>query len=112
MAGLFRRVVGKMFSSRQAPVRATTQAAHVRDRTYGGSTKDMARAFGVTERTVQRWIKGDRVPATTTEKERAKAHKSKKPVPVKPGDRLATEAAAAQVTDRGRERRAKQYEQQ
>lgn len=90
MAGMFRRIVGSLFPSRQAPARATTQAAHVREKTYGGSTKNMARAFGVTERTVQRWIKGTRAP---------KGKDAKK---------LETAAAAAQVTPRGRERKAKQ----
>jgi DNA-binding transcriptional regulator YiaG len=94
MAGLFRRIVGKVFPSRQAPARATTQAAHVREKQFGGKTKDMARAFGVTERTVQRWIKGTRTP---------KGEDAKK---------LETAAAAAQVTDRGRERRAKQMEKE
>ncbi|MFF3617554.1 helix-turn-helix domain-containing protein [Streptomyces sp. NPDC002580] len=94
MAGLFRRIVGKVFPSRQAPARATTQASHVREKQYGGSTKEMARAFGVTERTVQRWIKGTRTP---------KGEDAKK---------LETAAAAAQVTDRGRERRAKQMEKE
>src|SRR4051812_16071867 len=56
------RFMGRLFPSRQAPVRATTQAKQVRDKQYGGSTKDMARALGVTERTVQRWVKGDRTP--------------------------------------------------
>lgn len=90
MAGLFRRIVGSLFPSRQAPARTTTQAAHVRERQFGGSTKNMARAFGVTERTVQRWIKGTRAP---------KGEAARK---------LETAAAAAQVTERGRERRAKQ----
>lgn len=94
MAGLFRRIVGSLFPSRQAPARTTTQAAHVREKTYGGSTKDMARAFGVTERTVQRWVKGTRSP---------KGDDAKK---------LETAAAAAQVTDKGRERRAKQMERE
>lgn len=120
--GLFRRVAEKLFSSRKAPARTTTQAAQVRDRQYGGSTKDMARAFGVTQRTVERWIKGDRTPPTTTAKDREKYRKAvekaraeNKPEPVfkaKPGDRLETEAAAVQVTDRGRERKAKQLERQ
>lgn len=92
--GLFRRVAEKLFSSRKAPARTTTQAAQVRDRKYGGSTKDMARAFGVKERTVQRWVKGDRAPRG------------------KDAAKLETEAAAVQVTDRGRERKAKQLERQ
>jgi DNA-binding transcriptional regulator YiaG len=94
MAGLFRRIVGKVFPSRQAPARPTTQAAHVREKQFGGKTKDMARHFGVTERTVQRWIKGTRTP---------KGDDAKK---------LETAAAAAQITDRGRERRAKQMEKE
>lgn len=90
--GLFRRVAEKLFSSRQAPARATTQAAQVRDRQYGGSTKAMAAAFGVKERTVQRWMKGDRTPKG------------------KDAAKLETEAARVQVTDRGRERKARQIE--
>lgn len=90
--GVFRRITEKLFPSRQAPARTTTQASHVREKTYGGSTKDMARAFGVTERTVQRWVKGTRTPKG------------------KDAEKLETAAAAAQVTDRGRERRAKQME--
>ncbi|WP_371634510.1 helix-turn-helix domain-containing protein [Streptomyces sp. NBC_01259] len=91
MAGLFKRIASKMFTSKSAPVRPTTQAAHVRERKYNGSTKDMAAAFGVKERTVQRWLKGDRTPKG------------------KDASRLETEAAAVQVTDKGRERKAKAY---
>lgn len=122
MAGLFRRIVGKMFPSRQAPARPTTQAAQVLERKFGGSTKDMARAYGVTPRAVQRWLKGDRTPEKITAKDREKfqkavdkARRAGKPEPVmkpKPGDRLEGDAAAVQVTDRGRERRAKQMEKE
>jgi transcriptional regulator with XRE-family HTH domain len=85
-------MLGKLFPSRPAPVKATTQAKQVRDRQFGGSTKEMARQFGVSQRTVERWVKGDRTP-------RGK-------------DAAALEAAAAKVqtTERGRERRVKQYE--
>jgi DNA-binding transcriptional regulator YiaG len=93
MANLFRRVADKLFPSRQAPARTTTQAAQVRDRQYGGSTKDMARDLGVTERTIQRWIKGDRKPRG------------------KDAEKLETAAAKVQTTERGRERRARQVEQ-
>ncbi|MFB7484835.1 helix-turn-helix domain-containing protein [Streptomyces anulatus] len=94
MAGLFKRIASKLFTSKSAPVRPTTQAAHVRERQYGGSTKAMAEAFGVKERTVQRWLKGDRTP------------KGKDAV------KLEAAAAAVQVTEKGRERRAKAYEKE
>ena len=93
MAGLFRRVADKVFPSRKAPARTTTQASHVRDRAYGGSSKAMAQALGVSERTVQRWIKGDRTPRG------------------KDAEKLEAAAASVQTTERGRERRAKQVEQ-
>ncbi|MEE1931469.1 hypothetical protein V1J52_25455 [Streptomyces sp. TRM 70351] len=89
MSNLFVRAKNALFRSRKAPARATTQAVHVRDRKYGGSTKAMAAAYGVSPRTVARWIDGSRAP-------------------VKHADRLRDEAAAVQVTGRGRERRAKQ----
>lgn len=99
MAGLFRRIVGKMFPSRQAPARAATQAAHVRERMYGGSSKRMGAAYGVSARTVERWVKGGKGPNARSPKgENAK--------------RLEAEAAAVQVTDKGRERRAKQMERE
>jgi len=94
MAGLLRRVTGKLFSSKRTPVRTTTQAAQVRERQYGGSTKAMAADFGVAPRTVERWLKGDRTPRG------------------KDAARLEAAAAAAQTTERGRERRARQVEAQ
>lgn len=89
MSNLFVKAKDFLFRSRRAPARATTQAKHVRDRKYSGSTKAMAAAYGVAPRTVTRWIDGSRHP-------------------VKHADRLRDEAAAVQVTDRGRERKAKQ----
>lgn len=89
MSNLFVRAKNALFRSRKAPARTGTQARHVRDRKYGGSTKAMAAAYGVTPRTVSRWIAGARHP-------------------VKHADRLKDEAVAVQVTDRGRERKAKQ----
>ncbi len=50
MAGfkdMFGRVREALFPSRKAPVQTTTQAGQVRDRKYGGSTKAMASAYGV-----------------------------------------------------------------
>ncbi|MEU6221848.1 hypothetical protein ABZ845_30775 [Streptomyces sp. NPDC047022] len=88
--GLFRRISDRLFPSRKTPVRATTQAKQVRDREYGGSTKRMAEAYGRDPRTVQRWINGDRTPQG------------------KDAEKLEQAAAAVQVTERGRERRAKQ----
>ncbi|MFH0246557.1 hypothetical protein ACGRHY_29975 [Streptomyces sp. HK10] len=90
--GLFRRVAEKLFPSRQAPVKTTTQATHVRDRKYGGSTRRMAQAYGRSQRSIERWIKGDRIPRG------------------KDAAKLESEAAAVQVTDRGRERKARQME--
>lgn len=92
--GFMGRMLGKLFPSRQAPVRATTQAAQVRERQFNGSTKDMARAFGVSERAVQRWLKGERTPRG------------------KDAEKLSDLAQKVQTTERGRERRAKQYEAQ
>lgn len=89
MSNLFVRAKNALFRSRKAPARTATQAKHVRDRQYGGSTKAMAAAYGVAPRTVSRWIEGTRHP-------------------VKHADRLRDESAAVQVTDRGRERKAKQ----
>lgn len=91
--GLFGQVRERLFSSRKAPVRSTTQAGHVRARKYGGSTKAMAAAYGVSPRTVQRWIDGTR-------------HPTQQHVP-----QLQREAVEVQTTERGRERRARQLEQ-
>ncbi|WP_199550268.1 hypothetical protein [Streptomyces sp. N35] len=91
-AGFFVRARSAMFSSRKAPARTTTQARQVRDRKYGGSTKAMAAAYGVAPRTVLRWIDGSRHPKGD--------HASK----------LKGEATDVQTTERGRERRAKQFE--
>lgn len=85
------RFMERLFPSRKAPARTTTQAAHVRDKQYGGSTKRMAQAFGVKERTVQRWVKGDRAP-------RGQAAK-----------RLADAAAVVQTADRSRNKKAAQF---
>lgn len=90
--GFAARMLGKLFPSRQTPARTTTQAAQVRDRQFGGNTKEMAAQFGVSERTVQRWIKGDRTPRG------------------KDAAKLEDAAAKVQTTERGRERRIKQYE--
>lgn len=118
--GLFRRVAEKMFPSRQAPARTTTQAAQVRDRAFGGSTKDMARAYGVSPRTVERWIDGTRTPPKLSkaaerrwEKDnaaRVKRGQAPLPRPATAADQLETQAARVQTTERGRERRAKQVE--
>ncbi|WP_327072118.1 hypothetical protein OG196_00270 [Kitasatospora purpeofusca] len=92
MAGfkdMFGRVREALFPSRKAPVQTTTQAGQVRDRKYGGSTKAMANAYGVSPRTVQRWIDGTRHP-------------------VKQQDKLRQDAVEVQTTERGRERKAKQ----
>ncbi|MFJ9523518.1 hypothetical protein ACIRPK_35465 [Kitasatospora sp. NPDC101801] len=90
--GIFGRVREALFPSRKAPVQSTTQAGQVRDRKYGGSTKDMAAAYGVSPRTVQRWIDGSRHPVKWQEK-------------------LRLDAIEVQTTERGRERKAKQLAQ-
>lgn len=92
-AGLFRRVTEKLFTSKSAPKRTDTQARQVRERKYGGDTKRMAADYGVSPRTVQRWIDGTR----------------KKP-PAKVAERLEADAAAVQVTPKGRESKARQLE--
>jgi hypothetical protein len=89
--GMNARVKEFLFPSRTAPVRSTTQAAHVRDRKFNGSTKAMAAAYGVTPRTVERWMDGTRKP-------------------VKFADRLHRDATEVQTTPRGRERRAREME--
>ncbi|WP_329020774.1 hypothetical protein [Streptomyces sp. NBC_01601] len=89
--GMNARVKEFLFPSRTAPVRSTTQAAHVRERKFNGNTKAMAAAYGVTPRTVERWIAGTRKP-------------------VKFADRLHRDAADVQTTPRGRERRAREME--
>ena len=90
--GMFERVREALFPSRKAPVHSTTQAGQVRDRKYGGSTKAMAAAYGVSPRTVQRWIDGSRHPTKHT-------------------DQLQREVVDVQTTERGRERRARQLQQ-
>ncbi|BFV54914.1 hypothetical protein KCMC57_up63720 [Kitasatospora sp. CMC57] len=90
--GMFGRVREALFPSRTAPVQSTTQAGHVRDRKYGGSTKAMAAAYSVAPRTVQRWIDGTRHPT-------------------KHEQQLRREALEVQTTERGRERRARQLAQ-
>ncbi len=90
--GMFGRVRETLFPSRKAPVQTTTQAGQVRDRKYGGSTKAMAAAYGVSPRTVQRWVDGTRHP-------------------VKQQEQLRLDAIEVQTTERGRERKAKQLAQ-
>lgn len=89
--GMNARVKEFLFRSRTAPARTTTQATHVRDRKFNGSTKTMAAAYGVTPRTVERWMDGTRKP-------------------VKFADRLHRDATEVQTTSRGRERRAREME--
>jgi hypothetical protein len=53
---------GKHAGQRAAPKSGPAQTRYVlRDR-YGGSTKRMAADYGVSQRTVQRWLKGERSP--------------------------------------------------
>jgi DNA-binding transcriptional regulator YdaS (Cro superfamily) len=93
MAGLFRRITEKLFTSKSAPVRTDTRARQVRDRKYGGDTKRMAQEYGVTPRTIQRWIDG-----------------SRKNPPKAAAARLEEEATVVQTTPAGRERKARQIE--
>ncbi|OKI95057.1 hypothetical protein [Kitasatospora sp. CB01950] len=94
MAGGFRGLFGKvresLFPSRKAPAQTTTQAGQVRERKYGGSTKAMAAAYGVSARTIARWVDGTRHPAG------------------KHREKLRLDAVDVQTTERGRERKAKQ----
>jgi DNA-binding transcriptional regulator YiaG len=110
MAGLFRRITEKLFTSKSVPKQASTQARHVLDKQFGGSTKDMAARYGVTPRTVQRWLDGTRAPKGATKKDIEKATREGKPTPQAMKDRLESDAAAVQVTEKGRERAAKQFE--
>ncbi|MFC1405778.1 MULTISPECIES: hypothetical protein [Streptacidiphilus] len=110
-----------LFPSRKAPVHATTQAGQVRDKMFGGSTKAMAAAYGVSQRTVERWIDGTRTPPQLSraaekrwEKENAARRRRGQaplPRPTTSADKLATDAVRAQTTERGRERKARQLEQ-
>ena len=119
--GMFGRVREALFPSRKAPVQATTQAGHVRDKLFGGSTKAMAASYGVSQRTVERWIAGTRTPpelSKAAEKRWDKENKARKklgrpplPRPKTKADQLATDAVRAQTTERGRERKAKQLQQ-
>ncbi|MFJ8444358.1 hypothetical protein [Kitasatospora griseola] len=88
--GMFGRVREALFPSRKAPVQTTTQAGQVRERKYGGNTKAMAAAYGVSARTVLRWVDGSRHPVG------------------KHRDKLRLDAIEVQTTERGRERKAKQ----
>ncbi|MEY9846482.1 DNA-binding transcriptional regulator YdaS (Cro superfamily) [Streptacidiphilus sp. BW17] len=119
--GMFGRVREALFPSRKAPVQTTTQAEHVRDKMFGGSTRAMAQAYGVSQRSVERWIKGTRTPPELSraaerrwEKEnavRARQGRPPLPRPTTSADRLANDAVRAQTTERGRERKAKQLQQ-
>jgi hypothetical protein len=80
--------LGDLFRSR-VPKDVAKQAADVRANVYGGSTKAMAQAYGVTPRTVQRWVKGDRAKISPKTREK-----------------LGTEAKAAKITPTGMKRRA------
>ena len=119
--GMFGRAREALFPSRKAPVQSTTQAAHVRDKLFGGSTRAMAAAYGVAQRTVERWIDGTRTPPQLSraaerrwEKEntaRARRGQAPLPRPTTAADTLATDAVRAQTTERGRERKARQLAQ-
>ena len=119
--GMFGRVREALFPSRKAPVHTTTQAAQVRDKMFGGSTRAMAAAYGVSQRTVERWIKGTRTPPELSraaerrwEQEnaaRARLGRPPLPRPTTSADRLADDAVRVQTTERGRERKARQLAQ-
>jgi hypothetical protein len=55
--------IGQYSGRRAAPVSGPAQTKFVLRDSYGGSTKRMAADYGVSQRTVERWIKGDRNPA-------------------------------------------------
>jgi hypothetical protein len=119
--GMFGRVREALFPSRKAPVQTTTQASHVRDKLFGGSTRAMAAAYNVSPRTVERWAAGTRTPPQLSkaaerrwQKEnanRARQGRPPLPRPATAADRLGTDAVRAQTTERGRERKAKQLAQ-
>lgn len=119
--GMFGRVREALFPSRKAPVQTTTQAAQVRERAFGGSSKAMAAAYGVSPRTVERWVAGTRTPPTLskaaerrwTKENKARVGRGQAPLPrpATTADRLATDAVRVQTTERGRERKAKQLQQ-
>ncbi|MEU3495306.1 hypothetical protein ABZ747_17695 [Kitasatospora cineracea] len=88
--GLFGKVRETLFPSRKTPAQTKTQAGQVRERKYGGSTKAMATAYGVSPRTIARWVDGTRHPAGT--------HR----------DKLRLDAVDVQTTETGRKRKAKQ----
>lgn len=83
----------KLFPSRKPPIQVATQAAHVRDRKYGGNVAAMAAAYNVAPRTVYRWLSGARKKLSTE-------HRAQ----------LQEEVTQVQTTPRGRERRAREYE--
>lgn len=89
--GVVARVRESLFRGR-APVRSTTQTAHVLERKYGGNRQAIAAAYGVTPTTVGRWLKGTRTPQGDH------------------ADRLRADATEVQTTERGREIRARQIE--
>ncbi|MBQ0888584.1 hypothetical protein KBZ94_27305 [Streptomyces sp. RM72] len=89
---MYSRVNQLFYTSKQAPVRTTTQTAHALERIYGGKTAAMAAAYNVKPRTVQRWLDGSRTPQGAN------------------AARLLRDSTAAQTTKRGRERRARQAE--
>ncbi|MER0476860.1 hypothetical protein ABR737_00565 [Streptomyces sp. Edi2] len=92
--GFVARVRESVFrSSRRAPVRTTTQTAHVLERKYEGNRQAIAAAYGVTPTTVGRWLKGTRTPRGEH------------------AERLRDEAVEVQTTQRGRERRARQVQE-
>jgi transcriptional regulator with XRE-family HTH domain len=93
MAGLFRRITERLFSSKSTPKQTTTQAKAA-VKAAGGSTKAVADQLGVSQRTVQRYMQGKRVPQG------------------KLAEKLEELATKAQVTERGRERKARQLEAQ
>lgn len=89
--GMVARVRENLFRGR-APVRTTTQTAHILERKYGGNRQAIAAAYGVHPATVGRWLKGTRTP----QGEHA--------------ERLRAEATEVQTTERGRQIRARQIE--
>lgn len=120
-AGMFGRVREALFPSRRTPAQTTTQAAHVRDRLFDGSTRAMAAAYGVSPRTVERWIAGTRTPPQLSRAaerrwneenaDRARQGRPPLPRPATAASRLGTDAVRTQTTARGRERKARQLEQ-
>jgi hypothetical protein len=69
------------------------RARYVLSEQYGGSTRAMAADYGVSQRTAQRWVRGDRDPG------RSSAGRQVAPQAAEVNERRAADAARAAVAD-------------